>query len=50
MSDDGREVGWTVELDIVQGVVVGCKDAINALAVWLAGVQGQEKLVRDLKC
>ena len=47
MSDDRSEVGRSVELDVVEGVVVGGQDPIDTAAV-RARRQVQVELVRYL--
>ena len=47
--DHRREVGRSIQLDSVEGVVIGSYDSINASTEGLAGVKSQEELVRHLK-
>ena len=48
MVDNRRKVGWAVEGDLLDGVEVSLKNALNSEAVGVVGTQVQEELVRQL--
>jgi len=41
------EVGWAIEGDLVQGLVICIQNTLDLVALWLVDVAGEGEAVRD---
>ena len=44
--DDGSEVRWTVEVDVLQRALVGCCDSLESITFWVEDVAVKSEAVR----